>query len=153
MKIDISKKEYKVLIEILDAADWVFHSHEYEKDPRKDPYDRVMQKVYSYATKMGMDNLIEYASDLGEYYVTQEFEETSECRDFIEEFENDTFWDELINRLAERDLIREAGSLEELYKMGIGKRIELENPLQTKYSDEFSENGIESLEVGFGGKK
>ena len=40
---------------------------------------------------------------------TRRYEDTCSAMEFIEEFENESFWDELIDRLAERDTIREVG--------------------------------------------
>jgi hypothetical protein len=64
---------------------------------------------------------------------------------FIAEFENNTFWDELMKRLAERDLIEEIGSEEEYYKMDTIKRINLQETVQEKYLNEFQENGIKNI--------
>src|SRR3972149_7905870 len=53
--------------------------------------------------------LIEYSKDFHEYMPTRKYEDTCSAMEFIEEFENESFWDELIDRLAERDTIREVG--------------------------------------------
>jgi len=93
---------------------------------------------------MGFDELVDYASHLKRYFPTREFEETSPGREFIREFEDDTFWDELVQRLVERDLIRQAGE-EKLLSMTPEERFEAEEHLEKRYADEFYNNGLENL--------
>ena len=152
MKIEITKDEYRALLEVFSMAEWVMHAHKYEEDETKKPYDEVIQKFYSYAKEMGMDNLIVYSPDLKRYFPTAEFEDNSEGEMFIEEFENDSFWDELMDRLAERDLFEEIGSEEEFYKMDAMKRMSLQETAREKYMDEFHKNGIKNIWVKFNRK-
>ena len=51
------------------------------------------------------------------------YEESSAAAEFIEEFEEDTFWDEPAARLAERDLVREVGGVEKLSKLSVEERV------------------------------
>jgi hypothetical protein len=50
---------------------------------------------------MGFENLIAYDKDLKGYFATAEYEESEHMR-YIEEFEDDIFWDALPHRLAGR---------------------------------------------------
>ena len=109
MKINITKKEYKTLVEILEIADWVLHAHEIEKSEDTRSYREFSQKIFSLAKDFGFDHLIEYEKQLQEYFPTSEFEDTSPGMAFIEKFENESFWEDLIDRLVQRDLIRELG--------------------------------------------
>ncbi len=144
MKINITKKEYLTFLEILEIADWVLHAHHAEERSETTKYKEFEQKVFSYAKDMGFDELVDYASHLKRYFPTREFEETSPGREFIREFEDDTFWDELVQRLVERDLIRQAGE-EKLLSMTPEERFEAEEPLEKRYADEFYHNGLENL--------
>jgi hypothetical protein len=56
--------------------------------------------------------------------------------EFIEEYEEDTFWDELTNRLCMRDLIEKYGE-RALSEMDRHTRFEKEEELRVKYSAEF----------------
>jgi hypothetical protein len=58
----------------------VMTAHKIEKDPSTEKYSKLEQKIYSFANKMGCENLIEY--------------------------DNDSFWDELIDRIVVRDVIQ-----------------------------------------------
>ena len=147
MKINITKEEYGTLLDILYIADWVLHSHKIGTSAKTEEYRSLTQKLYSYAEKMGHKNLVEYSTTIGEYLPTKEYEETNESMKFIDEFENDTFWDELIERLVRRDLIRQEGE-DNLSKMKIEEWFKKEDPFREMYSAEFEENGLNNISIG-----
>jgi len=152
MKIEFTREEYKCLLDMLCIAEWVLNAHKVEDDPRTEVYGKLEQKIYSYAKDMGFKDLIEYATDHGKYYPTRKYEEAGSAMEFIEEFENETFWDELISRLADRDLIRQVGGVENLSKLSFEERIEKTLPLEEKYSSEFEERGLDGISVVYNRK-
>jgi hypothetical protein len=147
MQIDFTQKEYECLLDVLYIADWVMNAHKVEDDPRTEAYKKLGQKIFSYAKDMGFENLIEYASDLKKYFPTGEYEETGPAREFIEEFENDTFWEELTSRLADRDSARKVGGVENLYKLSFEDRLKIILPLEEMYSSEFEKRGLDGLSI------
>ncbi|MCL0066233.1 hypothetical protein M1N79_05100 [Dehalococcoidia bacterium] len=147
MKIEFTREEYKRLLDTLYIADWVLNAHKVKDDPRTEAYGKLEQKIYSYAKDMELEDLIEYAADHEEYYPTREYEETGPPMEFIGEFENETFWEELISRLADRDLIRQVGGVENLSKLSFEERIEKTLPLEEKYSSEFEERGLDRVSI------
>ncbi|MFQ5930304.1 MAG: hypothetical protein ACE5MK_11445 [Acidobacteriota bacterium] len=144
MKINITKKEYLTLLEILEIADWVLHAHHTEERSETRKYREIEQKILSYAKDMGFENLVSYDSQVERYFPTRKFEDTSPSMEFVREFENDSFWEELVDRLVERDLIRQVGE-ERLLSMAIGERFEREEPLEKRYADEFYNHGLDNL--------
>ncbi|MDA2937986.1 hypothetical protein MYX75_06965 [Acidobacteria bacterium AH-259-A15] len=144
MKINITKKEYLTLLEILEIADWVLHAHHTEERSETRKYREIEQKILSYAKDMGFEDLVSYDSQVERYFPTRKFEDTSPGMEFVREFENDTFWEELVYRLVERDLIRQVGE-ERLLSMAIGERFEREEPLEKRYADEFYNHGLDNL--------
>lgn len=157
MKLDITKEEYRDLLDLLYMGNWVLHAHKTEEDPRTKPYDAVIQKIYSSAGTAEFDTLIEYDPRDGRYYPAPEFEDTTKAVGFIDEFADDSFWDELVFRLAERDAARRAGGYEKLRLLSPDERTELLVPVEEHYSDEFYQNGLDHLviakEYGPGGGK
>lgn len=147
MNVEITKEEYRDLLDLLHIASWVLVAHKTEKDPRTEKYDTVIQKFYALAEEMGSGSLIEHDSHAGKYHPTREFEESSNVMDFIDEFVDHAFWDELIIRLAERDASRQVGGYEQLDLLSHEDRHALEDPLEERYSGEFNENGINRLEI------
>ena len=133
--------------DILSIADWVLNAYRVGDDPETEEYRKLEQKFYSYAKDMGFDNLVKYDPRLKRHFPTKEHEETSKYRDFIDEFENETFWDELLHRLVERDLIRQEGGLENVLNMDIKERFEKEEPLEKMYATEFETNGLDNIKI------
>ncbi len=147
MKIEISKEEYADLLDLFHVAEWVLLSHKTKVDPRIEKYDFIIQRFYALAGEMGRGDLIEYDPDSGKYRPTRAFEDTSRALEFIDEFVDHSFWDELIIRFAERDVARQVGGYEQLELLGHEDRHALEDPLEEQYSEEFTERGIERLEI------
>jgi len=146
MKIDITKKEYGTLLDILFIADWVLHSHKIGRPAETEEYRSLIQKLYSYAKDIGYEDFIEYSSNMEGYSPTGEYEETNDSMEFIEEFENDSFWEELVERLILRDLIQQEGE-DNLSNMEIKEIFEKEEPFRKKYYDEFEENGLKNISI------
>ena len=147
MRIHLAQREYRVLLEILEMASWVLHAYETEKDPHKKKYRQLEQKLLSYAQEAGAGDLVVFDEKLREYFPTRLFEETSSGMEFVEEFEDQTFWDELCQRLARRDLLRQEG-VEELSTMSLEERFEKEQALYDQYAREFETNGLDNVTIG-----
>lgn len=148
MKIDLTKEEYRILLEIVYMADWVLHARKIEEDSRTIEYRALAQKIFSFANKMGVKDLVRFDELEKKYFLSGEFEEDSDAMLFIQEFENDTFWDELIERLVMRDLIGEEGE-EAFFSMSLEEKLNRERPMREKYQDEFAENGLDNLRLIF----
>jgi hypothetical protein len=63
---------------------------------------------------------------------------------YIREFENDTFWNEFVERLAERDLIRQFGE-DRVKTMNLQELTEKESQIERRYAEEFYQNGLENV--------
>ena len=146
MKINITKKEYQTLLEILEIADWVLHAYGGDDTPATAKYRGFEQKIFSLAKAMGFDHLIAYERKHEKYFPTRQFEDISPGMGFVKAFENEVFWDELIDRLAERDLIRQEGE-ETVCNMDLGERFEKHERLKDKYITEFTANGLANVTI------
>jgi hypothetical protein len=149
MKIHFTKKEYRLLLDIVHIAEWVMNSYTVGDNPRSQPYDDIEQKILSYAKDFGFENLVMYDQKSQKFFPTREHEESEDARQFIEEFEAEVFWEELCNRLAQRDLLKEKG-LQKVKKMNAIERISAEDEIAEKYNKEFVENGIRNLIISNG---
>ena len=148
MKIDITKKEYRTLLDVLSIADWIIHAyHEGPGDkPETKKYRDLEQKFLVMAKDFGYENLIEYADDLKKYFPTREFDETSKFHGYIDEYSDESFWGDLSDRLASRDLIRKEGE-EKLEKMDRDERFKKLCEIEDKYSEEFYTSGLDNVRV------
>jgi hypothetical protein len=147
MKIDFTKAEYRDLIDMVYIAEWIMNAHQIKDDPRTKRYRKLEQKILSFAENMGFSHLVEYAPEHDKYFPTRMFEEASSAHGFIDDYDNDTFWEELINRLAERDLIIQEGGLSSMLRLSVEERLEKQFRLEEKYAVEFEENGLENVRI------
>ena len=143
MKINIKKNEYRLLLDMVEIAEWVLNSHRTDSSDEIKQYSELYQKILSHAKEMGFENLITYDESLDGYYATAEYEESEHMR-YIEEFEDDVFWEALPHRLAVRDLMEQIG--EEGYTdMEFEERMSKLVELEAFYYVELEDNGIDNL--------
>jgi hypothetical protein len=146
MQVDFSKEEYRTFLEILEIADWVLFAHRTDEPENRKKYHNFEQKIFRFAEEMGFRNLIMYDEEMGKYFPTREHDENSSVMPFIEEFEEATFWDELADRLADRDMLRKIGE-KKLLSMTREQRFLAHCDFEEKYQEEFQKHGIERLEI------
>ncbi len=146
MKIKISKNEYRLMLDVFAIAEWVMNSFKTgnQRDSETKSYHKLEQKIMSYAEDFGLGHLVTYDRKLEEFFPTRELEDTGTYTRFIEQFEDDVFWEELGQRLALRDLINDQG-LETVQNMDPLSRMKAQDEIADRYHQEFSENGIENL--------
>jgi hypothetical protein len=100
MKISFTTKEYARLLELAYLGRWVVASRKGEDAPPARRYDDIFKKLFELAPSLGCADLAEESDD-GVPGPSAKLEEEEHVREFIAEFENDTFWSELVTRLAE----------------------------------------------------
>jgi len=142
--IQFSRTEYRALVEMIQIADWVISSHETEPLAATQVFRDVRAKVLGDVEKMGMGHLIEHSPELNDFFETREYEETSEHREFINNYDDCTFWDNLVDNLAKRDLIDHIGK-KHFIDMEPMTRFQRLERLQEKYEREFEANGLQNL--------
>ena len=143
MKIDFTKNEYRFLLDMVEMAEWVLNSRKTDSSDEVKEYSEVYQKILSHAKEMGFENLITYDENLDGYYATAEYEESEHMR-YIEEFEDDVFWEALPHRLAVRDLVEQFGE-KKYMEMEFEERVSKILDLEEIYNKELEENGIDNL--------
>lgn len=147
MKINITKKEYRLLLEMLHLSDWMMHSHLEGPEQRHAQHEELRKKLLSYYKEMEAEDIIEYSKESNDYYETNEYEEYLHEK-FITPYDHQSFWDELIDRLAERDVIKEMGS-EKFKSMDGMERITKLANAEEKYVNEFENHGLEHVKIDY----
>lgn len=150
MELSLSKTELKVLVELAIMADWTMTAHDTEDDPRKEKYLQLLQKIYAFAHENGMKKEVVKDPELDMYLPETDWEDATEARGFIDEFENMSFWTELVNKFADREMKKK-------FKGRQPKTFDEQLDVFQHYSDifaeEFDEHGISRLEVKKESKK
>ena len=146
MKINITRKEYRKLLELLMVADSVLDVYEAEDPDDGKEYDEVIQKFLSYAKEMGCENLIEHDAEEDEYYPTSEFEDNGQYMEIVDKFAVDSFWETLISRLAERDL-RASKGVAAQEEFSFEDMVSFIGESEEQWADEFAEHGLQRITV------
>ena len=144
MKINFTKKEYRLLIDMIYISEWIMNSRDTGENEKTKPYSELEQKIYSHAKEYGFDNLITYSKSDGKYYPTGDFEFDEQILSFIDTFEEESFWETLCSRLAQRDIVRQFGEAK-VKEMEPFERMTEEDKIAEKYDEEFCTNGLKNL--------
>jgi hypothetical protein len=139
MKIELNKIQYRKLIELLFLGDWLTNSHRTgaKGDEVKTDYKELEQYILSFAKEFQSGHVV--MEEAGEYFTTMKFEEN--LMPIIEEYDEYTFWEQLSERLAERDLSKEIGKVKKLKEEHIERKYEIEET----YQEEFEKNGLKNI--------
>ncbi len=145
MEIKLTKEQYKTLVEMLYLGEWMINACRPHNEAIK-KYQELEQYIYSFAKTAGLERHIEYDEEFKKYFLTEEFEINSEVEEYRLEFEDETFWDELVDRMSLRDMIRQFGE-KAVQKMDGMEHFKHQRPFLEKYDREVEEHGIENLEI------
>jgi hypothetical protein len=75
MEIPFTKDQYKTLLQLLYFGEWVANSHKTKEDKLYKESDSLEQHIFSFASKFGIDDLIEYDDSLKKYVPSLKMEE------------------------------------------------------------------------------
>lgn len=145
MKILFSEKEYRLLLDMLYLSDWVMNSNLADPEAHNQEHSALRKKILSYYKEMGADDIIEYVADDDEYYELRDHDDELHTK-FIDPYEDEVFWDELSDRLAERDLIRKIG-VEKFEAMDGFDRVAKTEAIRERYLQEFEHHGLERIQI------
>lgn len=145
MKINFTKKQFEVLLKLAYMGNWVANAHRTGRDDDKriEKYEEMQRYLLSFAKEFGLEKYVDIDDE--KMYPSRELEE-GETDELIDEYDNETFWEELVDRFAKRDFLREYGE-EAISKMDTMERIKKDHPFLEKYQDEIYEYGIDRLEI------
>jgi hypothetical protein len=107
MNIELSKKQFRRLLDMIYVGNWILNSARGE-DRFKD-YDDVESLLFSYCARNDMPALFEIAD--GEYVPSRAFAEGG-IHDAIMDYEDTVFFEILAEELARRDMNNDPDSVE-----------------------------------------
>lgn len=146
MKINITKKEYKLLLEMLYLSDWMMNAH--NVDDRNPEHETLRKKLLAHYKEMDAQDIIEYSETSDDFYETKEYEQLIHQK-YITPYDDETFWDALIDRLAERDAVSEIGMEKYLSMEGIERIMKVEEYIE-RYTNEFEQHGLDHVKIECG---
>jgi hypothetical protein len=142
MDIKLNQSQYETLLRLVFLGNWVVNGFK-EKD-KEQATDDLENYVYAKARDFGLGGLIFYDEDADAHFPTSEQEEA--WLEDLDAYKNDVFWDELMYRLADRDLVARFGE-DNVDAMNPEERTKMENELVDQYYKEFDKNGLDNLKL------
>lgn len=147
MHIRFTEQELTTLVEMLSlavsVASW---NQKPSADLKISEYEEFESKMLGKAAQHGLGSLIEFDEELKRFRVKKEIEENLFYHECYEEFRNESFWEELTVRLADRDLAKAIG-IKAWQALSEEERRARTGAWEKRYWDEFSKNGIDRVIV------
>lgn len=145
MKISLTKDQLHELTKLVYLGHWLVNSIRSVDDQVK-AFDDILDYILSIAKKEKLEGVVDFDTGTQKHYPTAEFEES--LNDYIDEYDSELFWEGLLLRLVERDLIHKYGP-ETIQSMTFEEIVERERPYREKYQKEFEQNGIGNLIIRY----
>jgi len=145
MTLDLTPKQYETLLKLTYLGDWMVNGIRTE-DERIAEYADVMQRLLAWAADAQCGSFVEFDKKLNRFFPTAELEEHEEVKLLRETYDDEIFWDELINKLSLRDFMaaQKAASLASSLPYDAAK---MRSDIIKKYVEEFDKNGVNNLKV------
>lgn len=133
MKIELSDKEFRRLLDLVYVGNWILNS--IRGDERIEEYDKLESKLFSHCLKTGMYSLFEINDS--EVLPSKKYIEGG-IHEAIMDYEDTVFYEILAEELARRDMNFEPIGPENLDELA--SRI-------NEYIEEFENNGIDNITI------
>lgn len=147
MHLRFTDEELVTLSEMLTLACWAtFWNHKPGSDEGVARFDDMLEKILTRMQHNGQGNQVEIDPERQRLRLRKDQEDGSFYGQSYDEMRAETFWEEIVARMAERELDKKF-SAAELNKLSDEERKKIAEPVTEKFWEEFSKNGIENLHV------
>lgn len=133
MNIEMSDKEFRLLLDMVYVGNWVLNSARLED--RFAEYDDLQAKIFACCFKCKMASIAEIHNGVA---VPSVLYETGGIHEAIAEYEDTIFFEILAEELARRDMLTESFEKDEVSEL----RSRME-----QYIAEFEQNGVQNVSV------
>ena len=144
MKINFTKKQYETLLKAIYLGNWMANS--IDEEPEENPFDELEEYAFSFAKDFDLEHYAAYVKENNTYYPSRQMEEDEEVNEYIQNYDDNTFWDKLIFNLSRRDMDNKYGEAA-VEKMSEEECLLKEQPFAEKYEKEFAKNGLKNLTI------
>ena len=138
MGISFDEKRFKNLLMLAYLGDWVLNAYKENADAS---YDEALSYLLSHAGAFGLKEWAE-KTEGGSYVPSPKMERSA--LEFVEDYNQEVFWDHLMQRLADRDMAAKHGEAAVL-AMTEAQRLEKRREFEDKWTKEFEDHGLERL--------
>ncbi len=143
MNLELTEDEFKTLIDLVYAGNLLINGMR-AKEERILPHSILEQKIFGLAKENGLENIVEFDEEYSEFMPTHLYE-SSEVSEWINVYEDQVFYDELVVRLSRRDALNILGDEDpDMSKEQLNK---LQLEFEDFYDEELEYNGITRLKI------
>ncbi|MCP3032434.1 hypothetical protein LF817_13990 [Halobacillus sp. A1] len=137
--LELNENQYKKLVESVFLGTWMVNSTKMELD---EDFEEVRELVLSKYKEAELEDKINYQEAFGIHDLQMDYEKELFTK-YVDEYEEFSFWDMLIEKLSEKRLKEEYGELTSpLTEEMIERRLQLEEEIGEK----LEEQGITNLD-------
>lgn len=137
--MQLESEDYRKLVELAYLGEWMVNA-QHDPDFHDESARGVLQQLLAAHPQADVDK----DDETGEFFMTTDWIEKLYDQ-YITDYDDHVFWDELTERLAQRDLARERGiPIEDVDRdEDLGQL----RPLEERYHIELEEHGLDRLEI------
>ena len=152
MKVMFTPKEFTRLLELVHLGMRMVEGRQGGEALQVQRYAELEQKLYELATPLGCADLVDVGGT-GQLVPSEKLRDDERLAKIAGDYDNDTFWHELVTRLADRDLATEQ-TRQSVLGTG-GPSIDADarlHKLEDAYWDEFEKNDLANVIILRGGR-
>jgi hypothetical protein len=141
IKMNLTEEKFQTLLKLAYLGNYIING--FREDDRLDEYEQTTDELFDLAGELEQPD-IEYDEELKQYFPSADFED--EMGTHIEDFEDHTFWLQLIDRLAWRDMLQTIGE-KEVAALSPEDQSEKVRTFEEKYFTEIEKNGLKNIRI------
>lgn len=135
--IKLTATQFETLLKLIYAGEWIINSH---RENALKEFQELTEHLFSLTKKFGIENISDEDTP---QYPTNAFEQ-GEIRDFIDEYDDYTFWEELIQRLTEKILASQY-TLDQLKEMSKETKFKVFFEIEDKVKIHLHSKGLDPI--------
>lgn len=116
--IVLTKEQFLSLAKVVYLGNWMANAHGVDSTdiPRKKEYDEIQDYIFNQAKKFGFGDKLEHELEYDPEWI-KTHDSLSPLGAVIDEYNEEMFWDELVDRLGKRDFeMGKSKDREDLYE-------------------------------------
>ncbi|OGJ89662.1 MAG: hypothetical protein A2268_07060 [Candidatus Raymondbacteria bacterium RifOxyA12_full_50_37] len=141
MKVTVTTDQYKSLLHLVYLGNWMANSY---RETPLDEFDKIEEFIFSLAPAAGLDEWVTFSHEDNRLHASEGFDET--LMEFLDDYDENTFWESFVQRMARRDLEREVG-VDTVIALAPDALQEKLQPHVERWAQEIDENGLERIVV------
>ncbi|MGB0291281.1 MAG: hypothetical protein ACPGIA_01745 [Luteolibacter sp.] len=145
MHLRLSDQELSTLLQMVSlAADVAVWNRKEGAQHQLGNFEQLESKLLTKAVHSGLGEWIEFDTEHQRYKLRVDLEHPLFFQECYDEFRNESFWDELAIRLADRDLAKAIGQ-QQFEALSEQDRRARTKHIEKRYWDEFTKRGVERI--------